>query len=474
MDEYLVIIGIALLVVLLVASRKLSRHRREQLLRRQQQEAQKLIQDVSSSGRLPVVKDPPILLHEGEFATLMADSKLIEERAVRLGAYGGMRVAKGMWIGGGQSESHGELRAIDSGLLVLTNQRLVFVGSMRTSEIPLKKIVNVTEWVDALQVNTSARQKAQTFTIPNPFIWGTLIRMLTENPTIAQLPAALSTQQALGSGHPPKLGTKLFEVINKVVESLQEGVPDSSRRELYTQILCDHMLMNEEPELSYVVGLLAMKLGEFEAAPSFLMDAARAMHYSREMLKGALEKPLGELAWVENGLEVARLKLRYDTDTIRDAAAIAYYYSRKNDLVISLLSEKGGHEDFLAASLLGCAYFHQEKFELALNTLHPLVSTRGQRGTLIAAYLAQCLCKLNQQKEAVDLLRQKLDEWDTAAQDDARMKAKLLLSYSLGEALYEMGNKALARDQFKQVYFVDRSYKGIAKYADELFPEERR
>jgi hypothetical protein len=148
-------------------------------LQKQQVEAQEILTRFSSSGGLPVIQDPPVILQDGELGVLMAKSQLMEERAVRRAGYGGIRVARGVWIGGSQSEPHGELRTIDSGTLVLTNQRLVFLGTLRTSEIPLKKIVSITRWLDAIQINMSGRQKAQLFSVDNPLIWESLIKRLT-------------------------------------------------------------------------------------------------------------------------------------------------------------------------------------------------------------------------------------------------------------------------------------------------------
>ncbi len=572
--EWVIFILIICLVFAALAAfgRKKSLEEAQQARRQtQRKEAQEIIDGISQSGKLPVVENPPIMLREAEFATLMAQSQLMEERAVRRGGYGGIRIARGVWIGGSQSESHGELRTIDSGLLILTNQRLVFIGAMRTSEIPLKKIINVTQGEDALLVNTTARQKAQLFTLPNPHIWAWIIRTLTESPTSSPIVAGIDApetkpakdseiakelqaiqgdlneaqkglekslsalQTVAGGNHLPESILKTMkmsqEVIDKVrvhanqsltpneLQALQQeladalkaledsmmkglqtitgpnrstegflkvlntipqvldmflpGVEESSRRQLYDQMLRDKESFSENPEQSYVVGLLAARLGEFESAASLMMEAARGIQNTTDALRNALNKAQIDWGWEEDDLEVATFKLSYDINSLRKAVALIYYKMDKYDLMVPLLSGAEGCGDTVAAGLLGCSYFHQDKFDMASNMFYPLIDIPGDGGILFTLYLARCLCKLKQHQAAVDLLRRKLVEWDGTVSKDSKTKGRIKLAYYLGEALYQLGDKNSARDQFKQVYLADKAYKDITKYADELFPQDK-
>jgi hypothetical protein len=96
---------------------------------------------------------------------------LMEPRAVRTfhGVFGGpsVRIAKGMSLrfGGyaGSSESHDELRAVDEGTLVLTSQRLTFVGQGRTFSVALEKIVSMEGYDDRLQLNRRGKEKVEHF-----------------------------------------------------------------------------------------------------------------------------------------------------------------------------------------------------------------------------------------------------------------------------------------------------------------------
>lgn len=132
-----------------------------------------------------------IILKKGEQAYLeIPNVSLVEPRAVRTstGGYGGgsVRIAKGVSIrmGGGQgrSVSHDELMNIDSGELLLTNQRLIFVGAKKSSNIVLSKIMNLTAYSDGLEVQIENRQKPQYFkgterTVKSFKVDGTLVKL---------------------------------------------------------------------------------------------------------------------------------------------------------------------------------------------------------------------------------------------------------------------------------------------------------
>ncbi len=102
----------------------------------------------------------------------MNNISLQEPRSVRQtrAAYGGptIRVAKGVSfrMGGAaaRSESHEEIKVIDQGSLILTNKRMVFIGSKRTTNIDLKKIMAITSYRDGIESQRDNKQKAEYFT----------------------------------------------------------------------------------------------------------------------------------------------------------------------------------------------------------------------------------------------------------------------------------------------------------------------
>lgn len=121
---------------------------------------------------LSPVTNPPIILKKNEEADLVLNGILLREpRAVRqtYGGYGGptFRVAKGVSFRLGSvaahSESHEELRDIDKGTLVLTNKRLIFIGSKRTNNIDLKKIIAIEAYKDGIGSQRENKQKTEYF-----------------------------------------------------------------------------------------------------------------------------------------------------------------------------------------------------------------------------------------------------------------------------------------------------------------------
>ena len=115
----------------------------------------------------------PVILKKNENISLVLyNINLQEPRAVRQthAAYGGptIRVAKGVSfrLGGAsaRSESHEEIRVIDQGSLILTNKRLIFIGSKRTTNIDLRKIMAIKAYKDGIESQRENKQKTEYFT----------------------------------------------------------------------------------------------------------------------------------------------------------------------------------------------------------------------------------------------------------------------------------------------------------------------
>jgi len=122
---------------------------------------------------LTPISNPPIILKKNEEASVaLSGITLREARAVRhtRGGYAGptIRVAKGVSFRMGsvaaRSESRDELRDIDKGTLVLTNKRLIFIGSKRTTNIDLRKIISITAYKDGIASQRENKQKTEYFT----------------------------------------------------------------------------------------------------------------------------------------------------------------------------------------------------------------------------------------------------------------------------------------------------------------------
>jgi hypothetical protein len=155
------------------------------LVKQQQQQRWKSEVDAAANCLVELVKvgkpvrfncdqAPDIALKRGEdLRCVFPGTTLLEPRAVRnwRSNYGGpsFRIARGvsfrLGASAGTSESHDELRPLDTGTLALTNQRLIFVGSKRTTSVSLEKIIDLdTEgYSNWLRLNRQGKQKAECF-----------------------------------------------------------------------------------------------------------------------------------------------------------------------------------------------------------------------------------------------------------------------------------------------------------------------
>ena len=141
-------------------------------------------------GKLPALSSTPtnIILHKGEVAYLTEQSELLEPHSVRVYTGGTRGVSipvpglKGVRyrVGGlkGTSESHEELRKIDSGILLLTNKRLVFSGSNSVKTIKLEKIVQVFPYKDSVKIAIENRKKPLYFTVSDGKLWSCAVEGL--------------------------------------------------------------------------------------------------------------------------------------------------------------------------------------------------------------------------------------------------------------------------------------------------------
>ena len=161
------------------------RQHRAQLLA----EARHFLDDVKQSRILSVV-DSGLMLRPDEVAFYSAHSVLHETQSVQQYQAGhiGVKIAKGIYIGGteGESTSAQEWSEADQGDLTITNKRLIFGGRSKgqTRTVPLHKILSVRSTVSDVEIAVDGLRKNMLFTSANPAILNVIIRIccLTENP----------------------------------------------------------------------------------------------------------------------------------------------------------------------------------------------------------------------------------------------------------------------------------------------------
>lgn len=113
---------------------------------------------------LQLTDEVPIILKKNETPCLaISNIEFHEDRMVRHRVGGAFRVMKGVYVGGSRSESHPERRHIDTGELILTNKRLVFVGSRRSVDVDLRKILSIEPYSDGIALSRSNKKNVEWF-----------------------------------------------------------------------------------------------------------------------------------------------------------------------------------------------------------------------------------------------------------------------------------------------------------------------
>lgn len=178
-----ILFGSAVVLVIAVSVRlvfeswqRQQRARGDARLAQLKQESIRFLERMRQSGK---VACPPtnVILQAGEIALLDEASILYESRAYRVGGGAGTRIG-GMYIGGGVSESQQRLKEITQGRVTLTNERLIFDGSLENRTLRLPDIVSVEPWSDAIEVNTQRRAKSLVIQVANPILWTTMVEQI--------------------------------------------------------------------------------------------------------------------------------------------------------------------------------------------------------------------------------------------------------------------------------------------------------
>lgn len=152
-------LGIVLAVVVLIiwAVKRRKRNKKERIIT----EANSFISKIKTDGKLSPVQTSA-MLGSDEQAFLVENSQLQETRSVRKtsGGFGGIRIAKGVFVGrsSSRSESHQEWRTLDNGQLILTNKRVMYLGNKENRNILLDKIMSVETWARILRIRSRHRQ----------------------------------------------------------------------------------------------------------------------------------------------------------------------------------------------------------------------------------------------------------------------------------------------------------------------------
>jgi hypothetical protein len=137
----------------------------------------KVLEDISSGTtdiNFVLAASPLVVSEHEKVAAVLPKTTLLEPKMVRVREgsrhSSSMRMAS-YSVGSGNytstTEFQEQLRAIDLGTLVVTNQRIVFLGKLKTISIDVNKMIGVDEYRDSIGVHCKDKEKVDSFKISN-------------------------------------------------------------------------------------------------------------------------------------------------------------------------------------------------------------------------------------------------------------------------------------------------------------------
>ena len=127
---------------------------------------------------------PTAHLKSGETCFLIDYVDMGEVVTESVRTYTGTRLKLGstpVYLGGGKSVANEKQENVAYGELVLTNFRLIFVGNMRSIDLPLDKINGVECFHNSIRISQSGKNKPISFnTVFNPQLWKEAILVLSD------------------------------------------------------------------------------------------------------------------------------------------------------------------------------------------------------------------------------------------------------------------------------------------------------
>jgi hypothetical protein len=252
------------------------------------------LSQLEGSDGIPTVPTH-LALHTDERAFYCAASSLHEPRDTRYQqpSPGGFQLARGVWIAGSpdRSVTQRTWEKLDSGMITVTNQRVVFDGRSESVIIPIKRLDSVQAMGDSVELRITGRKKNMVFEAANPLILASIIH-LSQGGHDARLrgayirdhPAAASRS----SGNTTSHGNQSWHASSPPPPPPRDAErPDSARRET-------------APEPEYILHARTLGLsGSFEFADVKKNYYERMKEYHPDRVSG-LGPKLRELAEIES------------------------------------------------------------------------------------------------------------------------------------------------------------------------------
>lgn len=144
-------------------------------------EALEFFGHVNSTRNFPAPLAQRVLDKPARPILAACNARLVELTTQTNRAYAGTRIKVGampFYIGGSAPIQRIVTKDAVSGELAATSKGLVFVGDVRTLDIPYAKIESVDTGLEGFSVSVSGLQRPVYFATPNGVLWGALVKNL--------------------------------------------------------------------------------------------------------------------------------------------------------------------------------------------------------------------------------------------------------------------------------------------------------
>jgi hypothetical protein len=156
----------------------------------------------ANAGRLPIVAKTSVGLRRREVAYLATEATLMTSSGAadaRAPVAAGVPLAKGIRveaarIRGSLRNLDPQLKAADRGLLLVTDQRLVFEGHDLEFQVPHRRLIGFALFRDGLQIRVAGRRAAPIFKVADPLVVAATANGAWQKPPADSMPRVYAVQ----------------------------------------------------------------------------------------------------------------------------------------------------------------------------------------------------------------------------------------------------------------------------------------
>ena len=196
------------------------------------------IYEACSTGNLPVITDPPVILKRGETAHFVSPVSVVEQKTevTTYRAYAGTRMKIGslpIYLGGSAPKkvSNEALTPMGDGWLIITNKRVILSGTKINYSTPLDKITHWKRFTDAIQILWEGKSGGRFYKMDDPRPAALVLMTLISG---VPSPAAVGLDSSMFPRDPEHfVGFAADGLIDIVVDLLDQGTDANDTKDEY-------------------------------------------------------------------------------------------------------------------------------------------------------------------------------------------------------------------------------------------------